>query len=157
MKTILHNEVLSGALQRIKKWSLTGFFDGSQNTTSYLENCRWWIQQYQCIIIFTRDTGHHTCGWWKNPDYEQCFHLSISFPGGRNKSAIDKILSGFFGEHKSKLWIEPPYSEIGKSKEVWHYRLFCDKFWNPIIPRGEVYSKQFTDIGWKSYSEIHPS
>jgi hypothetical protein len=23
---------------------------------------------------------------------------------------------------------------------LWHYRLFCDFFWNPIKPRGEVYN-----------------
>lgn len=154
MKTIIQQEIISGALQRIKKQSLTGFFDG-QNVNSYFENCRWWIIKFQCSLIFTRDIGHHTSGWWKNPDYERCYHLSISFPGGKNKNALEKILDGLFGEDKKKLWIEPPYSKEGKSMEVWHYRLFCDQYWQPIIPRGEVYSKEFTELGWKSYSELH--
>jgi hypothetical protein len=79
----------------------------------------------------------------------------MSFLGGRNKAAIEKILDGLFGQNKKMIWIEPPYSEHGKSKEVWHYRLFCDANWFPIMPRGEVYSKEFTEKGWKSYSEIH--
>ena len=31
----------------------------------------------------------------------------------------------------------------------------CDEAWKPIMPRGEVYSTQFTERGWKSFSEIH--
>lgn len=154
MKTILKIEILLGALQRVKKWASRGEWDGTQ-PTQYFNDCRWYIEQHECIIIFTRDTGHHSSGWWKNPDYERCWHLSISFPGGRNKIAIEKILDGLFGQDKRKLWIEPPYSQYGKSKEVWHYRLFCDQFWQPIIPRGEVYSKELTEAGWKSYSEVN--
>lgn len=37
---------------------------------------------------------------------------------------------------------------------VQHWRLFADEHWNPILPRGEVYSSKFTEIGWKSASEI---
>lgn len=155
MNTIIRQEIITGALQRIKKKSLTGFFNGQNMGSPYFESCRWWIVQYECMVIFTRDIGHHTCGWWKNPDYERCYHLSISFPGGKNKHALEKILDNLFGADKRKLWIEPPYSQQGKSMEVWHYRLFCDEFWQAIIPRGEVYSKELTEAGWKSYSEIH--
>lgn len=154
INVIHHKEILAGALRKIKEKSETGFFDG-QSMTSYMADCRWWIEQHECLIIFTRDIGHHACGWWKNPDYERCYHLSISFPGGRNKNSLEKILDGLFGSDKRKVWIEPPYSEFGKSKEVWHYRLFCDPLWQPIIPRGEVYTKEFTEKGWKSYSELN--
>lgn len=58
-------------------------------------------------------------------------------------------------ENRRLLWCEAPYSEQGKRNEVYHYRLFCDKNWQPIMPRGEVYSKQFTELGWKSFSELH--
>lgn len=154
MKLISRQEILAGALQKVKSWANTGTFEG-RGMTDYFNQASWWIQQYECQIIFTRDVGHHTCGWWKNPDYERCYHLSISFPGGRNKIALEKIIDGLFSSNKKKIWIEPPYSEHGKSKEVWHYRLFCDALWQPIIPRGEVYSKEFTEKGWKSYSEIN--
>lgn len=153
MKTILRQEILFGALQRVKAWAQKGFFDG-QNTNAYFADCRWYIQQYECSIIFTRDIGHHTGGWWKNPDYERCYHLSISFAGGKNKNGLAKIIDGLFGENKKMIWIEPPYSEHGKSKEIWHYRLFCDEHWQPIQPRGEVYSTEFTERGWKSYSDL---
>lgn len=154
MKTILRQEILSGALRKVKAYAMTGFFEGDTSIHSYFSNCIWWIEQYQCQIIFTRDVGHHTCGWWKNPDYERCWHLSISFLGGKNKTGLTKIIDGLFGDDKKMIWVEPPYSNYGKSKEVWHYRLFCDQFWQPIIPRGEVYSKEFTEAGWKSYSEV---
>ncbi len=156
MRTIIRQEVLAGALQKVKSWAAKGFFDG-QTSTQYFRDCSWWIEQYECQIIFTRDIGHHSSGWWKNPDYERCYHLSISFPGGSNKFALSKIIQGLFGDNKNKLWIEPPYSDDGKRKGVWHYRLFCDANWQPIIPRGEVYSKEFTESGWKSYSEVHKS
>lgn len=140
--------------QQLKYTSRRGVFNGEE-FSDYLNDCRWRIDKYSCIVIFSRDVGHHSSGWWKNPDYERCYHLSISFPGGRNKSAINKIIDGLFGYYKKLLWIEPPYSPEGKQAEVWHYRLFCDENWNPIKPRGEVYSKQFTELGWRSFSELN--
>lgn len=160
MNTVLNQEILSGALRKIKYAATLGFFDGTSNPimSSYVMNsCSWYLEAYHCTVIFTRDIGHHSSGWWKNPEYERCWHLSISFRGGNNKKALEKILDGLFGGDKRKIWIEPPFSKEGKRNDVWHYRLFCDQFWQPIIPRGEVYSKEFTENGWKSYSELHGS
>lgn len=113
-------------------------------------------------LIYTRDTGHHSSGWWKNPDYERCRHLSISFysmPGHHpepfDKQEAERIARAFFGEDVHKCWIEPPFSTEGKARDVYHYRLFCDAHWRPIKPRGEVYSRENTPVDWKSYSEIH--
>jgi len=151
--TIFITEALSSGLNRIKIASVIGVFNGTGETL-YFHACKWWIEQFECSVIFTRDVGHHTCGWWKNPDYEQCFHLSILFPGGRKKGHLKKILKGLFGKSINNLWIEPPVTEFGKSKHVWHYRLFCDKNWTPIQPCGEVYSTQNTPKGWQSYTEL---
>jgi len=64
-------------------------------------------------------------------------------------------LDAFFTPNNQKmLWVEPPYTKEGKESDAWHYRLFVDKNMQPIIPRGEVYSKEFTEAGWKSFSEI---
>lgn len=113
-------------------------------------------------MIYTRDIGHHTSGWWKNPDYERCLHLSVSFcvnptdaPLPFDKREAQQIAEAFFESDTSKCWVEPPYSPEGKRCDVHHYRLFCDQGWVPMIPRGEVYGKEFTEIGWKSFSEIH--
>lgn len=154
VKRIFRYEILTGALHKVKKQSLTGFYMGG-SSDSYFYSCGWFIEEYQCSIIFTRDVGHHACGWWKNPEYERCYHLSIRFLGERNKTAIEKIITGLFGSDKNKIWIEPPYSKEGKQNEIWHYRLFCDANWQPIIPRGEVYTTEFTEKGWKSYSELN--
>lgn len=157
VKIIQRDEILIAALQKVKKQAWVGVFNGiaeSIYNQVYLMESRWWIEELECLICFTRDTGHHSSGWWKNPDYERCYHLSISFPGGRNQKAIERLLDGLYGEHKRWAWVEPPYSDKGKAKEVWHYRLFCDEHWQPIKPRGEVYSKEFTEAGWKSYSEV---
>lgn len=154
MKTIYRNASDSETFDRIRKTANHGIFDG-MNITPYFEDCRWWLERFDCIVIFTRDAGHHSCGWWKNPDYERCYHLSISFPGGRNRKKEEYILRKLFGGNCRLLWCEPPYSPDGKKAGVYHYRLFCDEAWQPIMPRGEVYSTQFTELGWKSFSEIH--
>lgn len=113
-------------------------------------------------LIYSRDAGHHSSGWWKNPDYERCLHLSISFcvnptdaPLTFDKRQAQTIAESFFGGDTRKCWIEPPYSPEGKHADVHHYRLFCDQSWTPMLPRGEVYHREFTEIGWRSFSEIH--
>lgn len=154
MKRIPYNTSDSDIFPRIAKVAKNGTFDGME-MTDYFENCRWFVERYDCIIILTRDVGYHSSGWWKNPDYERCYHLSISFPSGLNRKKLEYILEKFFGNNRRLLRCEAPYSEQGKRNEVYHYRLFCDKNWQPIMPRGEVYSKQFTELGWKSFSELH--
>lgn len=114
------------------------------------------------VVIFTRDTGHHTSGWWKNPDYERCFHLSLSYrvrrtgetlPHDRRQSEI--LARAFYGDDARLAWIEGPYSPEGRAGDVWHYRLFCDPAWAPILPRGEVYSRDWTPPDWRSFSDVH--
>lgn len=113
------------------------------------------------LLIFTRDAGMHSGGWWKNPDYERCWHLSLSFhdpitgeSAPKNTKLTDEWLDAFYGDDQRYLWAESPYSLEGKRRGVWHYRLFCDPSWAPILPRGEVYSKEFTERGWMSFSEL---
>ncbi len=134
-----------------------------------IQRCRW-AHQYDphlwCLLIFSRDAGMHTSGWWKNPDYERCLHLSISFGHGLASGAYvpapqDHVRArgwckAFFGDRCRLLWVEPPYSPQGKQRDVYHYRLFMAPDWRePVLPRGEVYSRDFTAAGWKSWSDIH--
>lgn len=137
-----------------------GVWDGGR-MTAYFERCRAYHSPSGTMMILSRDTGYHTSGWWKNPDYERCLHLSLSFhdPVSRQTTPRDKKLTRewidlIFGADGSKLWCEPPYSEQGKAAETWHYRLFCATNWTPIIPRGEVYSRELTEAGWLSYSDV---
>lgn len=117
----------------------------------------------EATILYTRDTGHHSSGWWKNPDYERCLHLSLAYrhphmPGAHLEHDHDRsgnIARAFFGDEARMCWVERPYSAEGKRAGVWHYRLFCDPAWMPIMPRGEVYSRENTPAGWQSFSEIH--
>ena len=115
-------------------------------------------------LIYTRDVGHHSSGMWKNPDYERCYHLSLGFlgmPGAVpvpfEKAEAEEIVRAFWDDDARKAWVEPPYSDVGKERDVWHYRLFADAAWQSIQPRKEVYSKDFTPAGWKSFSEVHAS
>lgn len=113
------------------------------------------------LLIFTRDSNMHMGGWWKNPDYERCWHLSLSFydpeteeRAPKNPKLTDEWLEVFYGDDQRYVWAEPPFSPQGKTNGVWHYRVFCDPAWQPILPRGEVYSKEFTERGWLSFSEL---
>jgi hypothetical protein len=38
---------------------------------------------------------------------------------------------------------------------VRHWRVFCDIIWQAIMPRGEVYSRELTERGWQSWSDLH--
>jgi hypothetical protein len=154
MRTLDKYTLLIDACRRFKYAASQTIWDGS---TQIPDSCRWLLEAYPATVCFTRDTGYHSCGWWKNPDYERCWHLSISFRGGNEKKALNQILDNLFGQYKNLIWVEPPYSKEGKSLEVWHYRLFCDENWQPIKPRGEVYNTHFTERGWKSFSELHYS
>lgn len=152
-------------LARLRRGALKGTFNGRPETMVYMERCRSIHAPSGTLAIFTRDTGYHSSGWWKNPDYERCWHLSLSpLPGQIITLApvvreLDKKirrhwLDAAFGEHLSYVWVEPPFSEDGKRREVWHWRLFCDANWTPILPRKEVYTKEFTELGWKSSSDV---
>jgi len=142
--------------------SRLGVFDGTPRTEHVLRRCIHRHDPSGTMLIFTYDSGHHTCGWFKNPDYERCLHLSLSFFDPDTQEARERDarltkewIGAFFGGNADMLWCEPPYYGEGKAREVWHYRLFCDPAWQPIIPRGEVYSTEFTESGWKSYSDVH--
>lgn len=150
--------------QHMKRHAETGHYTGIIETTAlpYFDKARRLHVPTGTSLIFTRDIGHHSSGWFKNPDYEQCYHLSLSFWDLEKHEmvAFDHKLAEawvrtFYGDWTRYVWEEGP-SDEGKllgGKEIRHYRVFCDPVWQPIVPRGEVYTKDFTDKGWKSFSE----
>ena len=150
-----------------KARSRRGLYDGRMTleTRRLIEICRhiWAFNPVECaVILFTRDVGHNSSGWWKNPDYERCWHLSLSYADQRTGAALEHdkdrsqvVARAFFGDDVRLAWLEPPYSPEGKVRQVWHYRVFADEGWQPLKPRGEVYSRDWTPRDWKSFSEIH--
>lgn len=112
------------------------------------------------LLIYTIDDGMHDIGWWKNPDYARCWHLSLSYwypdstVAPKWNAATQEWIRLFFNPHERWVWAEPPHSAIGKQRGVWHYRLFADPNWQPIFPEGEVYSTLKTERGWLSHSEV---
>lgn len=138
----------------------SGTWNG-RGPTGYFSRCRWLVWPLGMQAVLTRDVGHHTSGWWKNPDYERCLHLSLSFfdpatmeSRPRDKALTALLLEAVFGDSKRLLWCEPPFSPKGRALDIWHYRLFCDPAWEPIKPRGEVYGRELTEAGWKSFSDV---
>lgn len=137
----------------------TGLMTGTNRRT--IDECGAFHMPTGTRLIFTRDEGMHTGGWWKNPDYERCWHLSLSFvdvitgeAAPKDTRLTDEWLEVFYGDDTRYVWAEPPYSPQGKESAVWHYRVFCDPGWSPIIPRGEVYNRDFTERGWLSFSDL---
>lgn len=164
---IIDPEIIAKARRIAKLGSYSGFVQTAEQER-YMRRCSHLDIERGISIMFTRSVGMHSCGWWKNPDYERCEHLSISFfepvgplfvgvpkrlPYDRQRGA--QIAKEFFRENARLLWIEPPYSEAGKRFDIYHYRLFCDPSWSPILPRGEVYSRDNTPAEWRSWSELH--
>jgi hypothetical protein len=162
MKMFDNTWLKSSVIDYLKKQSSTGFYDGTPRTYTYATSCQGFHLSSGTTLMFTRDQGMHSCGWWKNPDYERCWHLSLSFhdPISRESKPKDSKLTQewielFFSSYKNMLWCEPPFSDTGKQLDVWHYRLFCGQFWQPIIPRKEVYTTENTEPTWKSWSELN--
>jgi hypothetical protein len=147
--------------------SLAWLYDGRVNHAN-MSNIRRCTHKFKvtpelgAIVMFTRDVGHHSGGWWKNPDYERCFHVSTSYRDIKTgdhvehqKDVSERIAKAFYGADITLCWIEGPYSDEGKQADVWHYRLFCDPGWQAFKPKGEVYSKDWTPAHWRSFSDIH--
>lgn len=143
---------------RMKRHAETGLFSGRESETNrpYFRHARSLHKTGVCLI-FTRDTEMHSCGWFKNPDYERCFHLSVSFfdpetmeDAPFNRTEADQWARLFFGDAVRLSWFEP---HVLPGKDVGHYRVLCNPKWQPIKPRGEVYSREFTEKGWQSWSE----
>lgn len=145
-------------------------YDGRETSRNIaiLRGCTWHYAPLDARMILSRDEGMHSSGWWKNPDYERCWHLSLSFahvspligvpeeslPQDHKSAAA--ICEAIFGEDRRRLWVESPFSDHGRGRDVWHYRLFVDPTWaGSIIPRREVYSRDHTDARWKSWSDLH--
>lgn len=144
-----------------KAGTYRGLIETAQDE-SYFRACTRQVPQLGMVVIFTRDAGHHEGGWWKNPEYERCEHLSLSFYDPStlqadqfNADKARRIAKMFFGVHLKWVWVEPPYTPEGRLRNVHHYRLFCDAGWQSLKPSGEVYSTGKTPAHWKSFSEIH--
>jgi len=164
------DEHMRRVIERMRTHAGLGVFDGTRASAStrYFERARRIDDRCDTVLLLTRDVGHHSSGWWKNPDYERCWHLSVS-PLTEGTRYVRQEGPGFvdfseriraawvracFGEDIRLLWAEPPYSREGRIANVWHYRLFCDAGWQPILPRGEVYDRELTEAGWLSGSEV---
>lgn len=138
-------------------------WDGAEYTP-YFRMCRESDLESGTTIIFTRDVGMHDCGWFKNPDYNQCYHLSLSFydtsryphgvtPRAPERGEAEGWVRLFYGDRCRYVWEESPVSERGKQIGVRHYRVMTDRNWQPIVPAGEVYTTAKTELGWKSWSD----
>jgi len=156
--------LLDQAVVALRLSAQAGMFRGTETLAEaiYIASCRGVVTLYDPtpLILFTRDCGMHSSGWWKNPDYERCYHLSLSFhdaatgePAPFRQDRARTIAEAFFRDDAAKLWMEPP-TEDGVGESTHHFRLFCDEGWQGIIPRGEVYSTEATEAGWKSWSDV---
>jgi len=140
--------------------AMSGTWNG-RALTEYFKKCCFFYVPDCAEIILTRDIGYHTGGWWKNPDYERCFHMSMSFkdpiyfePKPHDEKVAGEWLELLFAGAKSFVWVEPASSQEARRLDVRHYRLFVDEKGQPILPRDEVYTRHFTERHWKSFSEV---
>lgn len=138
-----------------------GWYIGDQASLRRFAACRDVVARTEpelgIRLLLTKDRMHHSVGWWRNAEYEYCWHLSIS--------AWERTLGEFaepedippaeerywthaiFPEHFNKLWHEPggtdprltPVEKM-RHRHFSHMRLFLDpETFEPFIPKGEVY------------------
>lgn len=126
------------------------------------QRCARWLRSAGLMLLFSRDESMHSCGWFKNPQFERCYHLSVSFrdteslePVPHDLYVSERIARAFFQDNVRKAWTESPKSDFGRMLGVLHYRVFCDENWEPFFPQGEVYSRELTEKGWQSWSDLH--
>jgi len=180
---VIPESVIATARLRSRGGICTGR-DWRADERGYLNRCTHFHWATGTVVMFTRDTGHHSSGWMKNPDYERCWHLSLSFREPRPERDPEELanahriallmrhvgahfepvpfdhrvarawVEAFYGDDRRYCWEEGPFSGEGKALGVRHYRLFCDPTWKPILPRREVYTRDFTEKGWRSWSEV---
>ena len=97
-------------------------------------------------LMLTFDVGYHASGWWKNGDYDRCWHLSVSHPTQfavetPDEKEVFAWARRLWGEHASKCWIEGAASVFDPYRlpNIVNARLFVDEHGEPIKPEGEVY------------------
>jgi hypothetical protein len=110
-------------------------------------------------VLASHDQGTHASGWWRNSDYDRCWHLSLCalHPAHGYVDLPDSDLKswarGVFGQHVAISWTEPPaskldiYRDAPASAYTTHVRVFLDQGGNPIQPEGEVYTLKPWDEG----------
>lgn len=107
------------------------------------------------ILLLSRDRMHHSVGWWRNAEYEYCWHLSISAWDRARTSEPEDVpreeerywAHAFFPQTVNKLWHEPGGTdprltprEKMRHRHFSHLRLFLDpETFEPFVPKGEVY------------------
>lgn len=114
-------------------------------------------------LLLSRDKMHHSVGWWRNAEYEYCWHLSVSAKPIEElgphpdiplwgvtpyaqvpRAEIRYWIHAFFPVDFDKVWMEPGGTDPRLTREearahatMWHARLFL----HPTIldPRGEPF------------------
>jgi len=110
-------------------------------------------------LLFSRDRMHHSVGWWRNAEYEYCWHLSMSAwdattgPPAHGKPEdippeVERYWThAFFPADFNKVWHEPGGTdprltprEKMRHRHFVHQRIFLDpETFQPFVPQGEVY------------------
>lgn len=102
-------------------------------------------------VLLTFDVGYHASGWWKNSQYDRCWHLSVAIATRTaletpELSEVQALARLCFGEDAHLGWMEPPasvfdaYRNSNASRHTYHVRVFVDKITGQAIhPTGEVY------------------
>lgn len=95
MRRILYNASDTETFQRIVKTAKNGIFGGTSATMDYLDKCRWFLERYDCIIIFTRDEGAHTCDGGKIRSTKDAITCQSHFLGDGTGRKRNIFLTGY--------------------------------------------------------------
>lgn len=106
-------------------------------------------------VMLSFDQGTHASGWWRNSEYDSCYHLSVCHPTATaieacSDAEVRAWARAAFPHHYQWTWTERPLSAgaaeqstvrcgVERVPNVAHVRLFTDQAGQPILPMGEVY------------------
>lgn len=125
-------------LIRIKKIAASGINNGSINSDLYRALCSHYFAYSGMLMALTRDDI--TMLQLKDTEYVRCYHAAISFCENKIGNFVPfkhkqawHFFKSLFPNDYEKVWIEPPVSKDGHRLDIFHYRIFCDPQWQPII------------------------
>ncbi len=155
--------------RRLKRRAASGISDGDPTPSgrAYLANCSEDHPATGTSITFTRCVGFNEYLGVDDPNFERYLHLSLSFwsaddeDGPMPTSRRDEVLcnlcaTAFFGDDDPHTWIDLSQTSDGRALDVWHWYLFCDADWQPIILDPATDTSHLTSIGWRNNAvQVH--
>lgn len=150
----VHRELVRRMTRKAERGWYTGDMKSLRRYAAFAEPPGALNPELTIKLQLSKDRMHHSVGWWRNAEYEYCWHLSISAWESEGKAPVPIPAEeerywthAFFPVHFNKVWHEPggtdprltPEEKL-RNRHIIHQRVFLDpESFEPFVPQGEVY------------------